>query len=98
MKDEQDLWLVIMAEIERRRQKGLLDYGRPVAADDTIDWLAHAEAEFLDGAVYCRAARGVVEQMRLRMTTLEDKVNTLIDQNWQLTKIIADQDKLKEVK
>lgn len=74
MNDDKDCWLEILKEMEVRRQKGLLEYQKPVTADDTEDWLKHAEAEFLDGAVYCRAARYVAERLRSRITELEDKL------------------------
>ncbi len=75
--NEPDLWSVIVAEIEHRRQKGLLTYGNPVTADETIDWLKHAEEEFLDGAVYCRAAREVILKLQRRVNDLEEQVEVL---------------------
>jgi hypothetical protein len=75
MNDSQtDCWLDIISEMEQRRQKGLLAYSKPVDANDVEDWLKHAEEEFLDGAVYTRAARYVVERLRSRITELEDKL------------------------
>lgn len=73
MNDDRDCWLEIISEMERRRQQGLLTYNKPVTADDCEDWLRHAESEFLDGAVYCRAARYIVQQLRDRLTEVESE-------------------------
>jgi hypothetical protein len=72
-----DLWLEIIQEMESRRQKGLETYGRPVDASECVLWLKHAEEEFLDGAVYCRAAYKVFDKMQKEIADLKDKISEL---------------------
>jgi hypothetical protein len=74
-----DLWLDVIREMEARRQRGLETYGKPVTPDDAHDWLKEAEQEAYDFGIYCRAARLIVDRMRLRIAELEDTVATLKD-------------------
>ena len=51
-----DVWLLVMADMERRRRTGLERYGKAVSPDDAReDWLNHLYEELLDAAVYVRA-------------------------------------------
>lgn len=79
MTQQSDLWLLIQAEIESRRQKGLLDYKVPVTADPLVEWLEHAEHEFLDGAVYCRAGREVILKLKRRIAALELTLQSVLE-------------------
>lgn len=74
MSKEIDCWQEIIDRMSDRKRKGLLDYGNPVNADESINWLEHAESEFLDGAVYCRAAAKVMQVMKDRIVDLESKL------------------------
>jgi hypothetical protein len=78
--NDDDLWLEVMAAAEERRQKGLRDYGRPVSVSSDLDWLAEAEAELLDGAVYLRAARRRWEQLQAEVETLRRENDRLKSQ------------------
>ena len=87
MNEQEDLWLEVIAEMEARRQKGLSEYKVPVTSSEVVDWLAHAESEFFDGGIYCRAARKVMERLQERVRVLETEnrllqleVTTLRDQ------------------
>jgi hypothetical protein len=77
--EPRDLWLEVIEEMEARRQKGLKEYGVPVTGEDAVDWLRHAESEFFDGGIYCRAARVVMERLQARVRELEEQVDNLKD-------------------
>lgn len=72
MTDDTDCWAQIISEMSVRHQKGLLQYDKPVTPDCLHDWLAEAESELLDGAVYLRAGRLFVDKLRFRLTELEE--------------------------
>lgn len=52
----QDVWLLVIAEMEERRQFGLKKYGQPVRAFNGRDPLVDAYQEALDLCVYLRQA------------------------------------------
>lgn len=49
-----DMWLLVMEDMERRRQFGIAKYGAPVQANNGRDALMDAYQEVLDLAVYLR--------------------------------------------
>lgn len=55
-----DLWDSVLKTAEQQRAKGMAKYGKPVTADETVDWLQHAVEEHLDAAVYLEAAKSVL--------------------------------------
>ncbi len=55
-----DLWDSVLKTAEQQRAKGMTKYGKPVTADETVDWLHHAVEEHLDAAVYLEAAKSVL--------------------------------------
>lgn len=79
MAETRDLWKELINEMESRRQKGLLEYQKPVDGSDCEDWLQHATYEFLDGAIYCMAAKVVFERMAREIQELRDKLNDALD-------------------
>jgi len=51
-----DVWNLIIADMQQRHDVGIQRYGKPVSAMDTReDWLQHAYEEALDLVVYLRA-------------------------------------------
>jgi len=75
--DTTDLWEEIKSDIAERQAKGLRDYGVPVTADLTVDWLKHQEEELLDGAVYSRAARRIVERLQKQVADQQKQIEAL---------------------
>lgn len=71
----EDVWLLVIAEMETRRQGGIAKYGVPVRADNGRDALRDAYQEVLDEAVYLRQAilqrDHHVALMRLALTLLD---------------------------
>lgn len=51
-----DVWLMVMADMQRRRQTGIERYGTPLQAGNGRDALVDAYQEALDLAVYLRQA------------------------------------------
>lgn len=49
-----DCWLLVIADMEERRQLGIRKYGVPVRADNGRDALTDAYQEALDLCVYLR--------------------------------------------
>ena len=62
-----DVWELVKADMEARRQKGLELYGEPVTAGHDLRtvlfWLKHRYEELLDDAVYTRACIETIEAM-----------------------------------
>lgn len=58
-----DLWDSVLQQGEKQRAKGMSKYGKPVTADETVDWLQHAVEEHLDAAVYMEAAKSVLQKL-----------------------------------
>lgn len=50
-----DVWLMVIRDMEDRRQGGIVKYGQPVREDNGRDHLVDAYQEILDAAVYLRA-------------------------------------------
>ena len=53
--DGDDVWLLVMADMEARRQFGIAKYGQPVRADNGRDHLVDVYQELLDTCVYIKA-------------------------------------------
>lgn len=74
-----DLWAEIIGEMQSRRTKGIAQYGKPVTADPDHDWLGELSAELLDGIVYARAAKEVLEKQRRRIRDLEQALAEAVE-------------------
>lgn len=61
--DGDDIWLLVIRDMEERRKFGIAKYGQPVRADNGRDHLVDAMQEALDLVVYLRAA---IEQRRVK--------------------------------
>lgn len=89
-----DLWDSVMQKAEGQRAKGLAKYGKPVTADDTIDWLEHAIEEQLDSAVYLEAAKSVIDSLRQQVVDKESEVALLTEKNKALLTECGEWEKL----
>jgi hypothetical protein len=52
---EGDVWKLVMADMEQRRQMGIAKYGTPLQVDNGRDHLIDLYQELLDACVYLRA-------------------------------------------
>lgn len=64
-----DCWLLVMADMEERRQHGIAKYGVPVQPFNGRDPLVDAYQEALDQCVYLRQA--IEEQNKIRELVIE---------------------------
>jgi len=87
MSSQRDLWAELIAEMEARRQKGLLTYGKPVNAEESVDWLQHSIEELLDFAIYAKAAKEVMEGLQTRIIELEEKLVKVKEENSKLREL-----------
>lgn len=78
---ETDLWDSVIEKAERQRAKGLAKYGKPVTADETVDWLEEAIQEQMDSAVYMEAAKKVFDRLRQKVVDREAEVFLLAERN-----------------
>lgn len=71
-----DLTQELIDALQKRRQKGLETYGKPVDPDaESVEfWLNSLIEETLDASQYGLAALETVRKLRDRITELEDKL------------------------
>ncbi len=76
-----DMVLELVAELHKRRERGLEIYGKPVdpSSEDLLFWLQNMKEEQIDSILYGMAAMERVTEMMSRINELEEKLSVAQD-------------------